>query len=200
MYIPPANRMSDTSAAHAAMRAHDFAALVTWAPDGLVATHVPLLLDIGEGPLGTLYGHIARANPHCAALDGEHMAIFSGPHAYISPTWYPDPKLRVPTWNYVAVHAYGRGETLKGADAENVIARMVAHYEPSHDWTLETVSGDYKAKLLAAITAFKIVLTRIDAKTKLDQNKPAADRLAVATALEARGETQLARLMREVGV
>jgi transcriptional regulator len=199
MYVPLHNRMSDTQAAHAAMRAHEFAMLVTWAPEGLVATHAPLLLEAGEGPLGTLYGHVAKANPHCAALDGEHMAIFAGPHSYVSPTWYPDPKRRVPTWNYVAVHAYGRGETLNDAQAEALIARMVAYYEPTRDWTLETIPADYKTKLLAAITAFKIVLTRIDAKAKLDQHKTPVERLAAVAALEARGETQLARLMREVG-
>lgn len=199
MYIPLHNRMSDTAAAHAAMRAHDFSMLVTATSEGIVATHAPLLLEASEGVLGTLYGHLARANPHCAALGGEHMAIFSGPHSYVSPTWYPDPSLRVPTWNYVAVHAYGRGEVLGAAEAETVVARMVAHYEPSRDWTLDTITPNYKAKLLSAITAFRIVLTRIDGKAKLDQHKTPVERLAAAAALEARGETQLARLMREVG-
>ena len=197
MYIPPYARIDDIGAAHEIMRAHDFAVLVTAGETHV--THIPLLLAADEGPHGTLYGHMARANPHGAALEkSDSIAIFSGPHAYISPSWYTDPSKRVPTWNYAAVHAHGRGQMLTEAKSEAAMARLVSHFEPARDWTLDSISAEYKAKLFAAITPFKIVLTRIEAKAKLDQNKPGEDRIAAAEALEARGMSALAKLMREV--
>src|SRR5436309_4848810 len=109
MYIPTPFREESLDILHEVIRQHSFATLVTSAPDGLIATHIPILLDPMRGSYGTLIGHVARENPHWRAFGGnqETMAIFQGPHAYVSPSWYTTP-YAVPTWNYVVVHAYGR--------------------------------------------------------------------------------------------
>src|SRR5690349_16627096 len=110
MYIPPAFRDDDLQSLHATMRAARLATLVTATAEGLMATPLPLILDEAEGPHGLLYGHVARANPQWKAAPlGDAMAIFMGPDAYVSPTWYATKRETgkvVPTWNYVAVHAY----------------------------------------------------------------------------------------------
>ena len=106
MYIPAAFRESNTARLHEFMREHSFALLTSHSACGLVASHLPLLVDATRGSLGTLAGHFAKANEQVADAGAESLAVFSGPHAYISPTWYQTPNT-VPTWNYVAVHAYG---------------------------------------------------------------------------------------------
>src|SRR5438132_1080087 len=108
MYIPPAFRIEDLPCLHAIMRENSFATLVTGAGGELCATHIPILLDPNRGKFGTLTGHVAKANTHWESLRGnvEALVIFQGPHAYVSPSWYKTQA--VPTWNYVAVHAYGR--------------------------------------------------------------------------------------------
>src|SRR5258707_15799301 len=108
MYIPKAFREDDSKTLHAFMREYSFATLVTQQEGMPFASHLPFLLDAGQGPYGTLLAHMARANPQWHALDSaqEVLIIFQGPHAYISPSWY-EVELSVPTWNYAAVHAYG---------------------------------------------------------------------------------------------
>ena len=108
MYVPAAFREDRIEVLHALMREHSFATVVSNGESGLVATHLPILLDAGRGPRGTLVGHMARANPHWQSFreDVEILIIFQGPHAYISPSWYTT-SLAVPTWNYAAIHAYG---------------------------------------------------------------------------------------------
>src|SRR5262245_59160657 len=109
MYLPPSFREDSLQAIHALVHDHSFGLLVSAGPSGLDATRVPFLLDPTRGAKGTLTAHMARANDHWRNLEaaGEVLAVFSGPHTYISPTWYTNQK-SVPTWNYVEVHAYGR--------------------------------------------------------------------------------------------
>jgi len=109
MYIPEAFREDRLDVLHSLMREHSFATIVSSGEAGLMATHLPLLLDATRGPKGTIVGHMARANPHWQDFRGdvEALMIFQGPHGYVSPSWYTTP-YAVPTWNYVAVHAYGR--------------------------------------------------------------------------------------------
>ena len=106
MYIPASFAEPDVTRLHDFMRRYSFAVLTSLQADGLVASHLPLLLDPGAGPQGHLFGHMARANSHWRDVRGEVLAVFSGPHAYVSPSWYEEPGT-VPTWNYVAVHARG---------------------------------------------------------------------------------------------
>jgi transcriptional regulator len=128
-YIPASFQISDAAEIHAFMRKHSFAMLVTQDEGGMTATHLPLLFDADVGPHGTLLGHMARANPQWRGIAGEALAVFPGPHAYVSPTWYEAPGT-VPTWNYVAVHAYGPLQLVEDRDGlHDILTRTVAVYE-----------------------------------------------------------------------
>jgi transcriptional regulator len=189
MYTPPAFEMSDPDALNAVMRAYDFAILLVPGEPDLAATHVPLKLS-DEAQI--LYGHVARANPLCAAIEAgkEAMAIFSGPSAYISPTWYSDPDNNVPTWNYITVHAFGTLAALDGIDAERSLSNQVADFES--DWRITNLDAKKRARMEAAILPFEFAINRIEGKSKLSQNKPVAERMRLAEALNERGESAIA--------
>lgn len=194
MYIPAAFRETDTGRLHEFIQQHGFALLTSHGERGLVASHLPLLVDPTRGPLGTLVGHFAKANEQVADAGAEVLAVFSGPHAYISPTWYETPNT-VPTWNYVAVHAYGR---LRLVDDKVELARIldaiVAKYEGSRlqPWPFDA-GTDFHQKLLDGIVGFEIEITRLEGKWKLNQNHPVERRERVITALnQAGGENNLA--------
>jgi transcriptional regulator len=202
MYIPTPFREDRLDVLHETMRENSFATLVSLGPDGLIATHLPLLVDVNRGPYGTLIGHVARENPHWRAFDGsqETLAIFPGPHAYISPSWYTTP-YAVPTWNYVAVHAYGRPKLVEDeAGLYRIVADLVATFEKQFDyaWDLEA-RRDYASKLLKNIVGFEMEIHRIEGKRKLSQNRSRADQEGVIAGLEAQGDplgTSLAEIMR----
>lgn len=186
MYIPPAFREERTDVLHQEMRQNSFATLVTAGPDGLIASHLPLLLDPTRGPLGTIVGHLARANPHGAYLTGEYetLAIFGGPHAYISPTWYSTP-IAVPTWNYVAIHATGRPRLVESDERLYQIVEETVHVfeqQFSYRWNLESYR-DYAEKLLKNIVGFELEIQRLEGKHKLSQNRSRADQRGVIAGL-----------------
>jgi transcriptional regulator len=147
-----------------------------------------------------LLGHFARANPHGQALlAAQHvMAIFQGPHAYISPSWY-DHHPSVPTWNYAVVHAHGKARPIDEDELRGLLARLSAKYESGRPapWRMEDLAEDYVAKMVTAIAGFAIDVERIEGKFKLSQNRPGRDAERVAAALQGEGEAELARLMRE---
>ena len=121
MYVPPHFREERVEVLHDLIRAHSLATLVTLGADGLTASHIPMLIDPEPAPYGTLKGHFARANPHWQDISSEveALAVFSGPQAYVTPSWYPTKQETgrvVPTWNYAVVHAYGRIETYTDPD------------------------------------------------------------------------------------
>lgn len=187
MYVPASFRVSDPIELHAFMRSYSFATLVTHGENGLTATHLPVLLDAEAGPHGHLLGHVARANPQWRDAEGEALVVFSGPHAYVSPTWYETPGT-VPTWNYVAVHAYGVLRLVDDRDAlHDILTRSVAAYERSmpRPWSYDRSDPDVE-KLLPAIVGFRIEITRLEGKWKLNQNHPEPRRRKVIAALEAR--------------
>jgi transcriptional regulator len=163
------------------MREYSFATLITSDGGEPHITHLPLLWEAG-GARGVLLGHMAKANPHWQALAAGHtIAVFHGPHAYISPQWYDQPAQNVPTWNYANVHAHGTIELIEAAaDKLALIDRTTAHFESSNTppWTRE-VSGERLDKMLGAIVAFRMPLTRIEAKFKMNQNRSVADRAKV---------------------
>jgi transcriptional regulator len=203
MYTPPAFAANDLARLHDAIERYSFAVLVSGQGEDLVATHVPLLLDRSAGPRGTLIGHVARANPQWQLADGSYvLAIFSGPHAYISPTWYAADRT-VPTWNYVAVHAYGKLQVISD-DSETlaVLKRTVETFESAfpEPWQLAAQPPDFIDKLAGQIVAFRIPLDRLEGKWKLNQNHPPERRERVAAALENAADDnsrEIARLMRE---
>lgn len=184
MYIPPAFAESRPEVLRAFMSQHPFAMVVTHAPDrGMMATHLPTVLDPEHGQHGALTFHVARANPHAACIaDAESLVIFTGPHAYISPTWYQKPEAAVPTWNYTAVHAYGTARPLDAVATRTHLVRLTAQYESSRrePWTPGRLSPELLSKLETAIVAFELPIVRIEGKWKLGQNRTAADRAGVA--------------------
>src|SRR5262249_25802888 len=187
MYVPAAYQESRVAQLHAQMRAQSFAILVTEQSGSLMATHLPLLLDEARGPNGTLIGHLARANPQWHALqsDREVLAIFQGPHAYVSPAWY-QAELAVPTWNYVAIHAYGPALLLDDpAAVREYLARLVDTSEGGRPepWDLARLPSDYVSQMVKAIVASQMPISRLEGKFKLSQNRPRADQQGVVEAL-----------------
>ena len=195
MYVPEAFRLDDRDRITEVMRAFDFALLVT-APGGRPqASHLPFLYDpepLSEaGPQGTLLGHMARPNPQwrdfaaLAEAGQEALVIFQGPHAYISPTWYGAGPPTVPTWNYVAVHAYGLPRVIEDtAEVRMLLDRLVVTQEAGLEpaWSTATLSEKYMAGMQRGLVAFEIPVSRLEAKAKLSQNKTPAQ-LAAATAV-----------------
>jgi transcriptional regulator len=190
MYIPPAFRETDLPFIHETMRAAGLANLVTATANGVVCTPLPLFLDANEGEMGTLYGHLAKANPQWREVPvGEAMAIFMGPDAYVTPSWYEgksrDGKV-VPTWNYVAVHAYGPVEFFQDADRLlNVVTRLTNLHEASHPrpWAVSDAPPEFIQAQLRGIVGVRLPITRIDAKRKMSQNRKAEDKANVKTGL-----------------
>jgi transcriptional regulator len=192
VYVPRPFAESDLGRLHATLRGSPFATLVSVLDGELFATHVPLLLDEGRGPLGTLLGHVAGANPHVRALAGPApaLAIFRGPHAYVSPRWYAGSP-NVPTWNYVAVHARGVPRRIdEPARVRALLARTAAQFEAgaAEPWSLEAVPAEWAAGMQRAIVAFELPIERLEGKAKLSQNKNAADRAGVIAALREEGD------------
>jgi transcriptional regulator len=205
MYIPAAFQETDPSALHDLIERHSFGLLVSQLDGAPFATHLPFLLDRESGRFGTLLGHVARANPQWRPADGQSvLAVFSGPHAYISPTWYESAHV-VPTWNYVAVHAYGRMELVEDHDGLlAIVRRSVEVYERTlpWPWTLDD-SPTFVDRLLTQIVGFRIEVERLEGKLKLNQNHPVERRAKVVRALAAQGDenaTAIADLMtRQLG-
>jgi transcriptional regulator len=199
MYIPEPNRSPGQSRDIDFMRAHGFAILITVGGTEPIATHLPLLIDEREGRV-VLTGHLARANPQ-SSFSGEALAIFHGPHAYVSPEWY-GAGVHVPTWNYVAIHAYGRMKLLDdAARVSEIIDRLTGVYEGSFEkpWTRDRVPAELNANLLRAVVGFEIEVARLESKWKLSQNKPKAAQAGVAEKLLASSDTaaqEIGRLMR----
>jgi transcriptional regulator len=192
MYIPAAFREDDLPALHAAMRDARLVNLVTATEEGPVATPLPLLLAPEEGPYGTLYGHIARANPQwkLPAL-GEALALFSGPDAYVTPSWYPSKAEHgkvVPTWNYLTVHAYGPAEFSEDAEALlAVVTRLTELHEGARakPWAVSDAPDAFIRAQLRGIVGLRLPITRLEGKRKMSQNRSAEDRAGVAAGLAA---------------
>ncbi len=190
MYRPAAFRQDDLTALHAQIESTGLALLTSNGPAGLQATHLPLLLAAEDGEFGTLYGHFARANPHWQALDGqEALAVFSGPDAYVHPGWYPGKAEHgrvVPTWNYIAVHAWGPVETFdEPARLLELLARLTARHEAGRPkpWSLNDAPTEYIERQLRAIVGFALPIRRLEGQWKLSQNRQDADRAGVREGL-----------------
>ncbi|HSE05582.1 MAG TPA: FMN-binding negative transcriptional regulator [Methylomirabilota bacterium] len=190
MYIPKHFEVADPAWCHALMRAQSFAVMITADDAGVpFATHLPILVDAGRGPLGTLRGHVARANPHWRYLAAGRptLTVFSGAHAYVSPSWYATHP-SVPTWNYVAVHATGTGGLVEDpAQVTALLTDLVRTYEGARPgaWSLADLAADYLAGMQRGIVAFEIPITRLEGKAKLSQNRDAVDRARTREALAA---------------
>ncbi|MCA1439891.1 FMN-binding negative transcriptional regulator [Ensifer sp. IC4062] len=190
MYTPPAFREDDRATLHAMMREARLCHFVTATADGLIATPLPLFLDPDEGEHGTLHGHLARANPQWKTPPiGDAMAIFTGPDAYITPSWYASKREHgkvVPTWNYAAVHAYGPVEFYDDTERLlGVVTRLtdLHEHERPERWAVSDAPEAFVRAQLKGIVGLKMPIVRIEGKRKMSQNRPAADRAGVAEGL-----------------
>ncbi len=202
MYVPAAFAEHDLSKLHDFIERHSFGLLVSQVNGEPFATHIPLLLERSTGPQGALVGHVARANRQWESLDGQTvLAVFSGPHAYISPSWYEADNV-VPTWNYTAVHAYGRVTLVEDRDKLfELVQGTTEAYERSRPapWAVGERST-FLDRLLAMIVGFRIDIERIEGKWKLSQNHPVERRLKVIRALRDRdngNDAEIAVLMEQ---
>jgi transcriptional regulator len=190
LYVPRHFAAADRAAIARLLHDHPFATLVTPAAPEPLVSHLPLLCVADREPHGTLIGHFARANPHAAAAAaGESIAVFHGPHAYVSPSWYEEPSGAVPTWNYAVVHAHGTVELARDdAETRAILDALVARFESPRvaPWRLGLARERLDA-MVGAIVGFRMKVRRLDAKFKMSQNRSPGDRARVASALAAEG-------------
>jgi transcriptional regulator len=194
MYLPGHFAETRSEVLQALLRAHPFATLVTHGDDGLSANHLPLHFAAGVVPCGALQGHVARANPLWRdAADSEVLAIFHGPQAYVTPSWYAtkhaDGKA-VPTWNYVVVHARGRLRVIDDpvwlrGQLETLVAQHEAGF--AEPWQISDAPPDYIDKMMAAIVGIEITISELTGKWKTSQNQPGINRAGVVAGLRRQG-------------
>ena len=201
VYLPPAFTESREDVLLAHIERHDFGLLVTHGASGSIASQIPFLAERRGGRL-FVQGHLARANPQAADFDsaGEALAIFPGPHAYISPGWY-EAGPAVPTWNYASVHAYGPARRIEDpAWLRDLVRRLSERHEAREPapWDMEGLPEAYVRSMLNGIVGVEIAVSRLEGKFKLSQNRSEADRARVVAELAASGRDEdaaLARLM-----
>ncbi|MEE3622954.1 FMN-binding negative transcriptional regulator [Nitrospirillum sp. BR 11752] len=208
MYRPPHFKEDRLPVLHQAMMAIGLANVVTVGTDGAPhASPLPLLLQADEGPYGTLYGHFAKANPQWrdTPAGSPALAIFMGPDAYITPSWYAtkaETEKVVPTWNYATIHARGPITFFQDADA---LLDLVTHLTRGHEdgraapWAVDDAPADFIQAQLRGIVGFRLALTSLEGKWKMSQNRPVADRDGVVKGLGQDGATDVAALVRSGG-
>ena len=203
MYIPAHFAIQHPQDLHTIIRQHPLGALVTSGPDGLDANHIPFEFDAGHGKLGQLTAHVARANPvwQQCANGADVLVVFRGNEHYISPNWYPskhETHRQVPTWNYEVVHAHGR-LTVRDDDkfVRGVVARLTRTHEAQEPkpWKMGDSSPDYIDGMVRAIVGIEVLVTRLEGKSKLSQNREPRDVQGAADSLRARGVLPLAESM-----
>ena len=179
VYLPPMFSETRPEVLIEHIERYEFGLLVSHGAAGIVASQIPFLVERRDGRLALL-GHLARANPQLADLEagGAVLAVFAGPHAYISPSWYAQGPA-VPTWNYATVHAYGAARTIADpAWLRVLLGRLSRRHEgrePGPAWRAEDLPEDYLAAMLGGIVGVEIAVERLEGKFKLSQNRPAAD-------------------------
>jgi transcriptional regulator len=205
VYTPASFRLDDREHLHAVMEAHSFATLIAHHDDGTPEiTHLPVLLDRGVAPNGAIRAHVARANPfgRLAAEGRPIVAIFHGPHAYVSASWYGEPTRQVPTWNYVVVHAHGRARRAMNRDE---LLRLLADLSAENErdaapWRYDSLDEKLRDGLVAGVIGFSIEIERLEGKAKVSQNRTPDDQARVLARLEAEGQHDVAAWMRRLGV
>lgn len=200
MYIPKHYLAEEQEEVLGFIKTYNFATIVTVKDNFQSATHLPFVITESEGQI-VLTSHFAKANPQWSEItDNPVLVIFSEPHAYISPSHY-ESKQNVPTWNYVAVHAYGKGELITGEEESfSVLEAMIHAFEQEYKSQWDQLNIAYKTKMLKGIVAFRIIVTEIQAKKKLSQNKKATERQRIIATLEQsndNGQQAIAELMRQ---
>lgn len=204
VYLPPHFTETRPGILLAHIDRYDFGTLVTGGSAGLIAIQIPFLAE-RRGETIVLHGHLARPNPQVAALgDGEALAIFAGPHAYISPGWY-EAGPAVPTWNYATVHAAGAARAIEDREwLRDLLRRLSQRHEAreAKPWRMDELPEAYINSMLNGIVGVEIAVARLEGKFKLSQNRPEGDRPRIVAALDARGDPEssaVAELMRQRG-
>ena len=193
MYLRPAFTETDLGKIIALIEANPFGLLVTHGDGGMQASHVPFLVDRAGDSL-ILSAHLGAPNAQCADLDGgQALAIFSGPHAYISPGWYKT-QPAVPTWDYAAVHVHGTLQAVTHPAEVSAMLRALAVHDPER-FDLDALPDKFRAAMIAGIRAFRLPAQRIEAQWKMSQNRSPADRQGVIAALRKQGEAAVAELI-----
>jgi transcriptional regulator len=209
MYTPKAFEVTDLAMMHAAIEQSELATLVTMTSRGLLATHLPLMLDESRGEFGTLTGHVSRANLQWRETDPtiEALVIILGLDTYVTPNWYPAKQETgrvVPTWNYAAIHAYGHPTFFEDTERlRTVVTELTKRHEASFPapWQVTDAPSTYIDSQLKAIVGFELPILRLEGKQKFNQNRSSADVTGVIEGLrELREErkTQVAELMQEI--
>lgn len=197
MYIPAQFKMKDERLIYDLIKENSFATLFSLHEGLPFVTHLPLILNSERT---YLYGHFARPNPQWKDIENQIvLAVFHGPHSYISPSWYETNKA-VPTWNYTAVHVYGEVQLITEEELHQSLEELVEKYEgPESSYKLDEVDSDYLNGLSKGITGFKIKITRVEGKAKLSQNHPVSRQELVIKELEkgtTTDELAIAKLMK----
>lgn len=198
MYVPSHFAEDRIDILHDAMRHVGLATLVSMTADGLIASHIPMLIDPDPAPYGTLIGHLARPNPQAGGAIGEALAVFQGLDSYITPSWYATKQENgkvVPTWNYVAIHAYGALEFFEDSDRLlAVVTRLTERQEAARSapWAVSDAPADYVQGMLKGIVGIALPISRLQGKVKMSQNRPPIDRLGVIQGLRADGRADVA--------
>jgi len=200
VYVPQHFSVEDLTHLHEVIRRSGFGVVTSLVDGRLMATHLPFIVDPNRGANGALLAHMARANHQWKGFDGksEALVVFSGPHGYISPRWYGTKGPAVPTWNYVAVHAYGVPIVRDNfAESRAHLGQLASINEAgrARPWHIDDEPKDFIDKLVSGVVAFEIPITRLEGKAKLSQNRPREERARVIAALRTAGETALADAM-----
>lgn len=197
MYVPPAFALADLAELHDVIRSSRLGFLVTRTPSEMQSTPLPFFLEVEEGEYGTLYGHLARANPQWKlSIDAEAMVLFMGPNAYITPSWYATKVATgkvVPTWNYVAVEVHGAAEFFDNPERLlNIVTKLTRIHEQPRDkpWAVSDAPTNYVEAQLRGIIGVRMPIVRMEGKRKMSQNRNAEDRAGVVEGLSQSGDPQ----------
>jgi transcriptional regulator len=200
MYIPPYYKQTDHHKLVDFMKVFNFASLISSANDEIHATHLPFAIE-QRGDKIYLVSHLAKANPQWNEfIEKELLVIFQGPHGYVSPTHY-EKQQNVPTWNYIAVHAYGKAVIIdEHSEVVALMEKTITSFEPAFIQQWNTLSTDYKNSMLKSIVAFEIEVTRLEGKFKLSQNKTVQEQEKIANHFESsanNNEQSIGKAMKE---
>lgn len=198
MHIPSFFQVTDMEEVKAFIQSHSFATVVTTTDEKPIATHIPVSFHQIEDSY-VITGHMAIGNPQWKTFEENEkvLVIFQGPHAYISSSWYE--KEAVPTWNYQAVHVYGKAELLEKAELVKELTKMLETYESHREQPVlwHTLSNELLEKQMKGIVGFKIIIDEVQAAFKLSQNRHERDYAHIIEQLEAEGEVELADAMKK---
>jgi transcriptional regulator len=197
MHIPKYYREEDRKKIVEFLRSNGFPALVSQDGENLLATHLPVeVVENADGSL-TILGHMSRANPQWKSFgDQEVLLIFQGAHTYISPRWYNH--VNVPTWNYINIHVYGKVCMLEGEELRSLLSELIAKHETGTGYSMDGLPADFVEKEMRGVAGFALEVTRLDAASKLSQNRDDESYASIISHLEARGDDTSAEIAHEM--